>query len=330
MRNLFKLFFLGILGASAVVVFCMFWFKRGISASSYSYDGIPLSKFEVYLSEYKKKATAVELADKNWKPEKIYNTFSQPVISGQGGVIIDIGTGKTLFDESSGEKRPIASLTKIMTAVIALEHGNLDQEITVSEKAASIGENSMGLVAGETYTLEELLYGLILHSGNDAAYAIAEGVGGNSRMFTAWMNFKARDLGLKNTRYADPSGLDADNISTPIDLVKLTKYALKNPTFKKIAATTEKEIYSDEDSHYIYLFNQTNLLTTYPGVAGVKTGYTEEAGLCLVTYAVNEGHELIGVDLGSNDRKGDMVLMLDYAFGGLGIVVEHHLLDPVY
>lgn len=262
----------------------------------------------------------------SWSPGGQYGTATEPEVAGVSALLIELDTGKILFEKNSMEKRKIASLTKIMTAVVALEHKKLDSKILVSGKAANIGENAMGLSEGEVYTLEDLLYGLILNSGNDAAYAIAEGVAGDSGRFVEWMNFKAKDLGLKDTYFADPSGLDDTTYSTALDLVKLTRYTLKNPEFKKIVGTFEYE--AIDDAHkYIYMQNQTNLLTTYPGVAGVKTGYTEEAGLTLVTYAENDGHKVVGAVLNSTDRKGDMILMLDHGFSTLGVLVEHHLLD---
>jgi serine-type D-Ala-D-Ala carboxypeptidase (penicillin-binding protein 5/6) len=140
------------------------------------------------------------------------------------------------------------------------------------------------------------------------------------------MNIKAQELGLNDTYFADPSGLENNSYSTPYDLVKLTRYALKNPEFRKIVKTVEIE-FKSKGHKDMYLYNQTNLLTTYPGAAGVKTGYTGKAGMCLITYAENNGVELIGVVLKSDDRRGDMILMLDHGFSTLGVAVEHNLLD---
>ncbi|MBT6401096.1 D-alanyl-D-alanine carboxypeptidase [candidate division WWE3 bacterium] len=263
----------------------------------------------------------------SWYPTTENNTYSQPQIAGQAGLLVEINSGDVLFEKNSSERRPIASLVKIMTAVIALEHMGLEDKVYITQEIADIGENSMQLSKGEIYNLEELLYGLILHSGNDAAYAIAEGVAGNSDRFIDWMNIKAGELGMLDTHFSDPSGLDDTTFSTPTDLVKLTRYALKNPEFRKISGTLEKEIFNGNNTHkYMYLYNQTNLLSTYPGVAGIKTGFTEEAGLSLVTYSSNEGKEVVGVVLNSIDRKGDMILMLDHGFESLGIHIEHNLL----
>ena len=260
-----------------------------------------------------------------WTPDEKLDTAHQPEVVAQAGLLVDINSGNILFEKNANEKRPIASLVKIMTAVVALEHKKLAEKIYINQTAASVGENSMGLTEGEIYTLEELMYGLILNSGNDAAYAIAEGVAGNANRFIEWMNIKAKEVGLTDTYFADSSGLDDTAYSTPKDLVSLTRYALKNPDFREIVETVEYETVSEKHK-YIYLYNQTNLLTTYPGVKGVKTGFTEEAGLCLVTYVQIGDVEFVGVVLNSIDRKGDMILMLDHGFETLGITPEHNLL----
>ncbi|HLB51325.1 hypothetical protein A3F07_00075 [candidate division WWE3 bacterium RIFCSPHIGHO2_12_FULL_38_15] len=268
-------------------------------------------------------------ADLSWLSDKDfeeYGTSSQPEIAGEAGVLVEINSGKVLFSKEINKRMKIASLAKIMTAVVALEHRSLDTRIYIEAEAASVGENSMGISETEVYTLEELMYGLMMNSGNDAAYATAKGVAGNVERFVQWMNFKASELGLANTYFADPSGLNDTTYSTPLDLVKLSRYAMKNPKIKNIVKTVIKEL-PGEEHKYIALENQTNLLTTYPGVAGIKTGYTEEAGLCLVTYASNGGKEVIGVVLKSVDRKGDMILMLDHGFRTLGVNVEHNLLE---
>lgn len=262
----------------------------------------------------------------NWKTNIAINIASEPDIQGKAGIIIDLNANNILYEKNINQKLPVASLVKVMTAVVSLEHSDISSKFTVSSKAANIGENTMELTAGEQYTLKELLYGLVLNSGNDAAYAIAEGVAGDADTFTTWMNDTASEIGLKNTYFADPSGLDDSSYSTVYDLAKLTRYAMKNKDFRNIVKTVEIELESNTHN-YKYLYNQTNLLTTYPGVQGVKTGYTEEAGLCLITYANNEGHEVLGVVLGSSDRKGDMILMLDHAYNTFGINIEHHLLD---
>lgn len=281
------------------------------------------------LQRYKDTLIDYDNPETEWAYTKELGTYEQPMISGQAGILVDISTGNALFIKAPNNKMKIASLTKIMTAVLILEHKKLTDKVYVDRESANIGENSMGISEGETYTVEELIYGLILNSGNDAAYALSKSAAGSVPTFVEWMNYKAKELGLNDTYFADPSGLDDATYSTPYDLLKLTRYALKNQEFKNIVKTTQKELAqdtNDTEHKYLLLENQTNLLTSYPGVQGVKTGYTEEAGLCLVTYAINEGHELIGVVLNSIDRKGDMILMLDHGFNTLGIKITHNLL----
>ncbi len=248
-------------------------------------------------------------------------------VTAKNTLSIDITNNKVLFQREPGKRVLIASLTKIMTAVVALEHKDISDKITISEKAASIGENTMSISEGETYTLEELLYGLVLHSGNDAAVAIAEGVAGSEENFVEWMNIKARELGLESTTYSDPSGLDDKTYSSAWDLARLTMYALKNPDFKKIVSTLDYEIpYVAGEHKYLSLSNQTNLLRTYPGVKGVKTGFTDAAQYSLVTYASNGGHEIVAVELLSTMRKNDMIRILDYSFNKVGVPIDHPLI----
>jgi len=259
----------------------------------------------------------------DWKPEELFGVDGQPEVSGESAILVDINSGDILYEKNSTKKMKIASLVKIMTATVALEHKNLDEEIIITFRASEIGENTMALSQGEVYTLEELLYGLMLNSGNDAAYAIAEGVGGSVETFVKWMNMKAQELNMGDTEIFDPSGLNDDTYSTAVDLVKLSRYAMQNEDFRRIAGTFSIELPYSEKHKYLYLENQTNLLTTYPGVGGIKTGYTEEAGLCLVTYVENEGIELVGVVLNAVNRKFDMLFMLDYGYSLFGIEPEH-------
>jgi D-alanyl-D-alanine carboxypeptidase len=270
---------------------------------------------------------AQENLTSDWSPNEIVSLGNAPELSAQSAVLVDINSGKILYEKNSSKEMRIASVVKILTAVVALEHKNLNEEIFITEKAASIGENTMNITSGEVYTLEELLYGMMLNSGNDAAYAIAEGVAGSVKTFVLWMNMKAEELGMNDTKIFDPSGLDDRNYSTAIDLVKLSKYAMEKEDFRKIVSTSELTLDRSLKHKHLYLENQTNLLTTYPGVGGIKTGYTEEAGYCLVTYAKNEGVELVGVVLKSENRKIDMLFLLDYGFSNFGITVEHPLLD---
>lgn len=242
-------------------------------------------------------------------------------ISAKSALIYDLTDRKTIFAKNPDVKLPIASLTKVMTAIIALENKKEDNRYLVS-KDNLVGENSMGLSEGEELTLEELLYGLVLSSANDAAETLASNFPSGRDAFIKAMNDKAKALGLKDTNFTNPSGLegDGDQYSTVSDLLVITNYAISNfPIFAKVAATIEYIVPYTETHKAFYLSNETNLLTTYPGVKGVKDGYTPEAGLCLITYLEYEGHRIIGIILGSNDRRDEMKELLDYSLKSLGI-----------
>ena len=240
-------------------------------------------------------------------------------------MVYDLSTNKTLYEKGASEKLPVASLTKIMTAIIALENKKDDDKYLVS-KEDIVGEDSMGLKENEILSLSELLYGLILHSGNDAAETIANNYKEGRAGFIKAMNDKAKSIGLKDTLFSDPSGLgyDGDGYSTSYDLMVITNYALSFPKFAEIAKTSSYNIAKTETHQEYQLESETNLLTTYPGVKGVKTGYTEEAGLCLITYLDYEGHRIIGIILNSTDRRGDMRQLLDYGLIQLGIKPPPH------
>lgn len=263
-----------------------------------------------------------------------FSSISKPEILAKAGFVVDLTTGNVLYAKNEHEKLQIASTVKILTAGVALERKKAGEVFTVSETAAKIGEDFMGISAGEKLTLEELLYGLLLPSGNDASEAIAEGVAGSRGNFVKLMSEKAQLLGAFDSKFVNPSGLedDGDHYSTAYDLALISRWVWTNfPLFRKIVGTKYYEIPysagegsegdSSPDHKYFYLENQTNLLRTYPGVKGIKPGYTPEAGLCLVTLAENGGHEVLGIVLGSEDRRGDMEKLLNYSFTILGVKI---------
>ncbi|OGH17703.1 MAG: hypothetical protein A2868_01995 [Candidatus Levybacteria bacterium RIFCSPHIGHO2_01_FULL_40_15b] len=264
-----------------------------------------------------------------WKPnmgKATESSVKKPEITASGAISYDLASEQLLYQKNAKTKLPMASLTKIMVAIIALENEPIDKVFTINRFAAEIGENTMGLSEGEKLPLSELLYGLILHSGNDAAETIAQGSRFGRGNFIYLMNKKAEDLGLSDTHFTNPTGFEGDGnqYSTAYDLLVMTKYALENPTFAKVASTVEYEIPYSGDHKYIYLFNETNLLTSYPGVKGVKTGYTDEAGLCLVTYLEYEGRKIIAVLLNSQSRREEMKDLLDYSLRSLGVKPPPH------
>ncbi len=250
--------------------------------------------------------------------------------SAKSALLVNFDNAEVIFEKEGGERLPAGSTIKIMTALVALDLKKLDEVFTISKNAATVGEDTMGLSFGEKLTFEDLLYGLMLPSGNDAAVAIAENVAGSEDAFVAHMNEKAKLLGLADTKFINATGLDVDGDSqytTARDLAVLSHYIWQKYTaFRRISATDH--IYLEAtDTHKAYdLYNQTNLLTSYPGVRGIKPGFTWEAGYCLVTYAENNGKKLIGVILGSQNRRAEMKELLDFGFEKYGITIDHPLL----
>ncbi|OGH22886.1 MAG: hypothetical protein A3F31_00165 [Candidatus Levybacteria bacterium RIFCSPHIGHO2_12_FULL_38_12] len=263
-----------------------------------------------------------------WIPQKNVkeSSLKKPDVSARSALMYDITTGQLLYAKNIDEKLPLASLTKIMTAVIALEN-RTENDTYYVDKSALVGEDSMGLTEGEALTLKELLYGLFLVSGNDAAEVLAWNYQYGRKGFLDAMNNKARSLGLSDTHFTNPSGLEGDGnqYTTAYDLLVISRYAIvRFPLFNEVVGTVDIELPYSKFHKYFYLQNETNLLTSYSGVKGVKTGFTPEAGLCLVTYYEGQGHKIIGVVLGSNNRRDDMKGMLDYSLKLQGIKVPKH------
>ena len=254
------------------------------------------------------------------------NNIKKPKIEGKAALVYDLTAKKVLYAKNPKEKLPMASLTKIMTAIVALENKKSDDRYIVS-KQDLVGENSMGLSEGEVLPLKELLYGLILVSGNDAAETLAANYKDGRTAFIKAMNDKAKALGLSDTNFTNPTGLEGDGkqYTTAYDLIVITEYALtKFPLFREVVSTFNYTIEQTDTHKAFYLENETNLLTSYPGVKGVKTGYTPEAGFCLVTYLDYEGHQIIGVILGSQNRREEMKELLDFGLKEQGVSPPPH------
>jgi serine-type D-Ala-D-Ala carboxypeptidase (penicillin-binding protein 5/6) len=263
-----------------------------------------------------------------WTPffESFTNTDKKMSVEAKAALVYDLVRERVLFEKNSKERLPMASLTKIMTAIVALEDPVMPQSYYVV-KEDLVGEDSMGLEVGEVLSKEELLYGLLMNSGNDAAEVLAHNYPTGRNGFLKAMQDKAAVLGLKDTHFSNPSGLQGDGVqfTTSSDLLTETKYAIDNfPLFKQIVSTYEHTIPANATHKEYYLTNETNLLSSYPGVKGVKTGYTSEAGLCLVTYYENANTKLIGVLLNSPNRRGEMKELLDYSLQSIGIPPPPH------
>ncbi len=304
-------------------------FSCGLLISLKNKSKLPSNVISPFPAAFDPRGPEVLAASTYWRPasETVYQwSIPQPDLTAISGLSYDLTTNRMLYAKDIHVRHPIASITKIMTAIIAIETEPLDQKITISRSAATIGNNEMGLSEGEKLTVNDLLYGLILPSGNDAAESLAQGSKFGRDNFVYLMNQKAEDLGLSDTHFTNPSGLEGDGnqYSTAYDLLVMTRYGLRNPTFAKIVATVNYEIPATIDHKEYQLFNETNLLTSYPGVEGVKIGYTNEAGMCLVTYLNYQGHKIISVLLNSDDRRGEMKELLDYSLRAEGVAPPPH------
>ena len=235
---------------------------------------------------------------------------AQPPVSAAGAVLIDAATGTVLLEQNADERRLIASTTKIVTGLVFLECcGDLDAIIEVPAEAAGVEGSSMYLQAGQAVSVRDLLYGLLLKSGNDAAVALAIHCAGSVEGFAAKMNEKAAALGLKNSHFSNPHGLNAEHhYSTARDMAVLTRAALANETFSRIVSSKYAQV------NGITIKNHNRMLWSYAGADGVKTGYTVNAGRCLVSSATRDGMRLIAVTLHDHDDWADHKAMLDFGF----------------
>lgn len=242
------------------------------------------------------------------------NTYKAPKVLSKYAICIERTTGTILFENDAYEKTAMASTTKIMTAIIAIEKGNLNDIVTISKKAAQINGSRLDLRENMQISLKDLLYGLMLRSGNDAAIAIAEYISGSTEEFAVLMNEKAKSLGMNNSHFVTPNGLDNDqHYSTAYDMAVLTNYALNNKVFAEIVGTKKISINWNGNSREIS--NTNELLGNYNGVYGVKTGFTFGAGRCLISACKRNGLDVIVVVLGANtkkDRTNDSVKILNY------------------
>ncbi len=236
-------------------------------------------------------------------------------ISAKGAVLMDASSGTVIFGHNENLHLPMASTTKIMTALVALEHLALDTLITVTEDSVGAEGSSVYLTVGETLTLEDLLYALMLESANDAAETIAVATAGDISAFAVLMNRKAEELGLADTHFVNPHGLDDEaHYTTAKELALITCAALENPDFRRIVSTKRHTIPLRGDEGTRVLINHNRLLSSYEGCIGVKTGFTKKTGRCLVSAAERDGVELIAVTLGAPNDWHDHTAMLDYGF----------------
>ena len=244
------------------------------------------------------------------------NVSELPKTNSRRYIVYDRISKSMIIGKNEDIKSAMASTTKIMTTIVILEKADLNEKVTVSAKAGGTGGSRLGLKRGDKASVRDLLYGLMLRSGNDAAVALAEHVGGSVKGFAELMNEKAIELGLTNTHFVTPHGLDdANHYTTALELAKLTDYAMNNETFSKIVGTKSITIYINNQPRQI---NNTNeLLGVLNGVVGVKTGFTNNAGRCLVTETKRNNMDIITIVLGADtkkDRTKDSVNLIEYTY----------------
>ena len=231
-------------------------------------------------------------------------------------VVIEESTLRVLDESNKDLRLEMASTTKIMTALVAIENCELDKQVEVADEAVGVEGSSIYLKHNEIWTIRDLLYGLMLRSGNDAAVAIAVSVGGSVDKFVDMMNGKAEQLGLKNTHFDNPNGLHGDtHYTSAYDLAVISAFAMRNDEFKKIVGTKMYTVESNETHPTYYFANKNKMLTQYDGANGIKTGYTKDSGRCLVSSAERNGMQLICVVLNIYDTYGTCSSGMDKAFG---------------
>ena len=245
-------------------------------------------------------------------PEKVY---AMPEVSASACVLIESKTGEILFEKNAFEKRSMASTTKIMTTLLTIESGDLDTEFVVDTDAIHVEGSSMGLVENDIVTKRALCYGMLLPSGNDAANASAVAVAGSIPEFAKLMNARAEEIGMTRTCFVTPSGLEGEGHgSSAYDMALLTRTAMQNEIFRGICCQSEARVNFGNPPYARTLYNSNKLLKMYDGVIGVKTGFTDEAGRCLVSACERDGIELICVTLNDRNDWNDHMSLYDYGF----------------
>ena len=236
-----------------------------------------------------------------------------PSVSAKSAVLL-ASDGRIIYEKNPYQRMPMASTTKIMTCIVSLENASLTDTVKITRESVGVEGSSVYLQEGETLTVEELLCALMLSSANDAAVSLAIYIGKSEEKFVSLMNRKAQEIGLLDTHFENPHGLDhEDHYTTAYDLARLMAYALKNESFCRISSTVKAEI-RGVGGVSRYLVNHNRLLRSYEGMLGGKTGYTKKSGRCLVTAARRDGLTLIAVTLSDPDDWNDHKTMLDYGF----------------
>ncbi len=248
----------------------------------------------------------------------IFILFSLPFTvsadTAKSSIIMDLDSGRVLYEKNANQKRLIASITKIMTAIVAIEEGNLTEKITVGEEVLSMYGTNIYVEVGETMKLRDLLYGLLLRSGNDASVVIAKAIAGSEEKFVELMNHKAQEIGMKDTIFRNPHGLDeeTENYSTAYDMALLSRYAYQNKTYRNIVSTDKYEVSTGKKAYLWY--NRNKLLKAYEYCTGGKNGYTPRAGKTLVTTSSKNGLNLTIVTLSDGDIYNNHIDLYENTF----------------
>lgn len=246
---------------------------------------------------------------------KPFPVIAAPYIYSKYYCLVDGDSGQPIMAKNANTQRPIASTTKIMTAILVLEYADMHEVARVSHKASLTPEYTIGLRSGQKITLNELMKASLIKSSNDAAVVLAEHIAGDEELFAHLMSKKAFAIGAMHTHFRNASGLpQKDSYSTAYDLTQMGRYALTKPLISKLVATKQTEFKHPGYLQPMTIRNTNGLLGTYPGVNGIKTGTADEAGKCLIASATRSGRRLIAVALKSGDRSGDCARLFDYGF----------------
>jgi D-alanyl-D-alanine carboxypeptidase (penicillin-binding protein 5/6) len=279
--------------------------QQNLSASFPQTENILAASLPLAQEAYLVPSNEITVPIRKWSIE-------EPKLQAQSFYVVELNSGKVLAQKEPEKVQPIASLSKLITALVVFERANLNDEIIISKSAIETYGEMGNLKEGERLTIESLLYAMLIESSNDAAVALAEKFNGQ---FVGYMNQKATKLGLKNTRFSDPSGLSPENISTAKEMVKIMQEFIKHPILTQITKIPEADILSADGKNNHHLVNSNKLLSKYPEIIAGKTGYIDESGNCFVVaiQAPNKEATLIIVILNTQDRMGEMDKLIQWA-----------------
>ena len=270
------------------------------------------------LEEPKQSQSVVQPAE----PPQGARMSAQPDVKAASAVLMDAVTGQIIYSKNAHVRRPNASTTKIMTAILLIEHCKMEDKVKAGKRACETQFTSIHLKPGEQITVKDLLMGMMVRSANDAAVAAAEHIAGTTAKFAKLMNKKAREIGCANTNFVTPNGLyDKNHYSTVYDLCLMARYAFQYPAFNEAVGTRKHTLESRTlNREDLVLFNKSKFLKDYPGADGVKSGYIKEAGYCFVGSATRDGWRLVSAVLKSDNASRDTAAIMDYGFNNFTLI----------